>query len=466
MSVSIKEHTLLELGIMKKLFTGISLLLTSTGILAQTQTSYSLKEAIEYATTNNVTVKNSSLDKLSADAKKNEVRGQGLPQVNMQADLIHNFQAQSNILENTPGTAFYNPSLANGAVLSTRFALQNQLIPVATASQIIFDKGFLGSIEAAKAARSLSEKNVAKTRIDVALETTKAYYAVLVSDKQLGFIDANLGRLDSTLKDMQAQYSVGLAREIDVDQAEVNLNNLKEEKRRVTRLLDLSKLQLKYLMSLPKDAAINLTDELDEKLLADVMQTESTQVNYSNRIEYSMLENQYRLNKLDTRAANGARYPKLLGIANFGYNPGASQFSNLTQSERWIYYSYVGLRLQVPVFTGGANYYKVQQKRIEEQRTINNKENLERQIDLQVSESLINLQNSIESLQNQKRNMDLSKKNLDMIRAEHEAGIARIVEVTIAEAAFKDAQTNYFNGLYSALISKADYQKATGTLLQ
>jgi outer membrane protein TolC len=40
------------------------------------------------------------------------------------------------------------------------------------------------------------------------------------------------------------------------------------------------------------------------------------------------------------------------------------------------------------------------------------------------------------------------------------------LDVTVAEADFKSAQTNYYNALYNALVSKADYEKATGILLK
>jgi outer membrane protein len=113
-----------------------------------------------------------------------------------------------------------------------------------------------------------------------------------------------------------------------------------------------------------------------------------------------------------------------------------------------------------------ALYHKVQEKKLEEERTNNNKKILERTIDLQVEESLINLSNSIESLKIQKRNLDLAIENVRVLKAENESGITMNLEVTTGEAALKDAQTNYFNALYNALLSKADYERAMGTLLK
>jgi outer membrane protein TolC len=60
--------------------------------------------------------------------------------------------------------------------------------------------------------------------------------------------------------------------------------------------------------------------------------------------------------------------------------------------------------------------------------------------------------------------MDLAQKNLQVSRAEYKEGIAIALEVTNAESALKEAQTNYYNSLYNALVSKADYEKAIGNL--
>jgi outer membrane protein len=283
----------------------------------------------------------------------------------------------------------------------------------------------------------------------------------------LSSIDANLVRLDSVYKEASARFQNGLARKIEVDRIEVSFNNLKEERSKVMRMANLSKALLKFQMNISKEENITLKDTLYEGLLNDVLNIqEGKNAVYTNRIEYSIIETQLVLTKLDRKSTDAGYYPKLIGIATTGYNPAATKFSNITQSTRWFNYSFVGLRLQVPIFNGFVLHHKVQEKKLEEERTSNNKKILERTIDLQVDESLINLSNSLESLKIQKRNLDLAIENVRVLKAENESGITMNLEVTIGEAALKDAQTNYYNALYNALLSKADYERAMGTLLK
>ena len=102
---------------------------------------------------------------------------------------------------------------------------------------------------------------------------------------------------------------------------------------------------------------------------------------------------------------------------------------------------------------------------MEEERVQLYRGQLERTIDLEVDQAATNLQNSMESLKTQKRNLQLAEKNLRLFKAESSEGLVTNLEVTIAEADLKQAQTNYYNALYNALVSKTEYQKALGLLL-
>jgi outer membrane protein len=119
----------------------------------------------------------------------------------------------------------------------------------------------------------------------------------------------------------------------------------------------------------------------------------------------------------------------------------------------------------VPIFHGFEKRYQVANKMLEGQKLENNIRTTERSIDLQIRQAEINVLNGMESLKIQKRNLSLAEENVKVIRAENEQGIATNLEVTNAEADLNEAQNNYYNALYTALIAKTDLDKATGTLI-
>jgi outer membrane protein len=435
-----------------------------------------LKEAVDYAVKNSNTVKNAKLDQKISDAKTRQAGMQGVPQVTVNVDFLHYFHIQNTILENNPGTTFYRPQSANpanppdGAPLRVGLALPNQLLPTLNATQVIFDQSFFTALRSSKMFQELSILDINRNEIDVALAVTKAYYSVLVNEKQLLFIDINLKRLDSAYREANARYEAGLARKIEVDRTEVTFNNLKEERLNVIRTTLLSKMLLKFQMNLSHNVDLITTDTLNENLLVEAMQLPDDKIaDYSNRIEYSIQQKQTYLNQIDVKNAQSGYYPKLLAIGLLGANPAATDASNIFKFDnvninRWVPYGYLGLRLQIPITAAFTSIYTVQQKKYEGEKLLNNKLQLERRIDNEVDQSILTLKNTLDGLKIQRRNIELAGKNLAVSREEYKQGIAIALEVTTAESALKEAQTNYYKALYNALVSKAEYDKAMGNL--
>jgi outer membrane protein TolC len=429
------------------------------------QTSFTLRQSVDYAIQNNVTVKNSSIDAQISDSKRKEMVSHSLPQVDVSSQLLHNFNVQKIVLENGVIPAFTNPSLPYGAVIAFQLQLNNVWTTQVTANQVIFDKSLFTGIANASLYSDLATKNIERTKIDVAELVTKAYYGVLVSKKQLDFLDNNIHRVDSLYKETLARFKNGLVRQIAVDRVEVRLNNLKDERDKTEKLVELNTTLLRFQMNTPKDEAIALADTLDENSVINSL-VQNPEFDYSQRIEYDILKGQIKLSEAQTKALREGYYPKLNAFATSGYNPAATNIGDIFQSSRYYNYTFVGLDLRIPIFHGSEKKYKVQSHYLEEQKLQNTKQNLEKSIDLQVQQSTISLYNNLESLKIQKRNMELAQENVRITQIENKKGIATNIEVINAEADLKEAQTNYYTTLFNALVAKTDLEKAKGTLLR
>jgi outer membrane protein len=442
----------------------LTILLAVVTKLASAQ-ALSLQQCIDYALTNNNSVQNAVLDREITDNDDKEARTRVMPQVDAGVDLVHNFNIQKIILENGVIPAFTDPTKPAGGVLAFQLQLKNLLTMSASASQVIYDRSLFAGLHGADSYKQMSEKNITRSKIDVAEAVTKAFYGVLVAQKQLDFLEKNMARVDSLYRETNGRFRSGIARKIDVDRIEVRLNNLKEEREKSAKMVELNKTLLMFQMNYDPREPLNVSGDLDENLLA--MTTDAGgEFDYDDRIEYSMLKNQRQLNDVQLGVIKGRYVPKLSAFATTGYNPAATSFGDIFQGSRYYNYTFVGLKLQVPIFHGFEKRYQVANKILEAQKLDNNIRTTERSIDLQIRQAEINVMNGIESLKIQKRNLSLAEENVRVIRAENVQGIATNLEVTNAEADLNEAQNNYYNALYSALIAKTDLDKATGKLIQ
>jgi outer membrane protein TolC len=124
----------------------------------------------------------------------------------------------------------------------------------------------------------------------------------------------------------------------------------------------------------------------------------------------------------------------------------------------------LGLQLQVPIFSGLSRKYRLDQAKIQLNKTKYNKELLEQSIDTEVKSTSTIYKNTRESLVFFKENMELAEEVYEVTKIKYEQGMTSSFELTSTEQDRKQALTNYYVALYDVIVAKIDLLKATGQL--
>ena len=90
---------------------------------------------------------------------------------------------------------------------------------------------------------------------------------------------------------------------------------------------------------------------------------------------------------------------------------------------------------------------------------------LKSSIDLEIEQARIGYDNAIRTLKAQQQNIELAGKVARVTKIKYEQGVGSNLEVVEAEDDLRQAQTNYYNALFEAMIAKVDLDKAYGKLL-
>lgn len=415
-----------------------------------------LQECVRIALDNSVKLKNAKLDNQLAQAKVGEVRAIGLPQANASVSFSDNFKVPKaflpgEVVGGEPGTFVpveFQPQYAGQAGLQI--------------NQLVFDGSYFLGLKAARVYTQLSEKAIEQSQIEVTENVSKAYYGVLVSKERMGLVDANIQRIDTLFRQTKILYENGFVEKIDVNRIEVTLNNLKTEKSKLKRIKDLSMSLLKFQMSLPQDEDIKVAGALkDMKFEREV----DISFDPMQRIEYRLMQVQENLDEMNIKQYKVQYLPQLGASFSYGFNAGSGELADMFNfSDFWFGNGSIGLQLTIPVFDGLRKQFLIQQGRLSLRKTQNNMADFTRAVDFQVKQSHLQYQNAVESLENQERNMTLAKEVYRVTRIKYEEGVGSSLEVTEAETAYKEAETNYYAALYDALITKIDLKKAQGRL--
>ena len=440
---------------LRQFYAGLFLL----GSLVANAQSFSLKQAVDYAITHQVQVKNSQIDLQNASAKISEIKAMGLPQVNGSLALTNNIVLQRVFIP----ARIFNPAAPEGELIAAKFGVENSGFANVTLSQLVFDGTYLLGLKASSVYKDLAVKSLTQSKQQVAENVTKAYYGILVNEKRLGLLNLNVARLDTLLKETRALNKQGFVEKIDVQRLDVQANNLRTELENVVRLQELSISLLKFQMSYPMDEPIRLSETLDQVELSTFNLNLKGEFSYANRIEYSILQTQENLAELDLKSIKAGYLPRLLLNANYGYNAGANAFGDL-MTKQWFDNSAITVALQIPIFDGYSKKYKAIQSQNNLQKVRQSFDLLKSSIDMQRSQARITLKNALESMKEQKANLDLANEISRVTRVKYQNGVGSNLEVLNVESSIKESQANYFTALYNALIAKVEVEKANGTL--
>lgn len=424
--------------------------------------SFSLQQAIEYALKNSPNVQNAELDKLNAIYKKNEIFGMGLPQVNGSIDFKDYLKIPTSLL---PAQIFGG---AAGTYIPVKFGTKYNATAGISASQLIFSSDYLFGLKASDQFVGLYEINLKRSKEELIMQVSKAYYTVLVNQEKLKFYDSNIARLEKTSGDFKAYYKEGLAEQIDVERWEVQLNNLKSEKESVQKIIGLSITALKFQMGYKLSDELVLTDKLDANEEQN-QEMSLAAINIKGRSDIQLLQSQQSLYELDIKRLKYGYLPTLAAYGSFQYNAQRTtfnllQFDNNDVNKKWFPISLVGVTLNMNLFDGLQRYYKIQQAKITSQKSLNTIKNLEMAFELEANSAAVRYNISLTSMKNQKKNMDLAQHILEVATKKFQVGVGNNLDVVFAEASLKDAQTNYYSALFDLMMAKVDYQKATGAL--
>ena len=423
--------------------------------LADTVAHFSLQEAVDYAQRNQSSIQNAKIDEEIASNTVKQTIGIGLPQLNGNVNFNDFLTIPTNLL---PGEFFGQP----GTQVPVRFGVKYQSSFGLELNQLLFDGTYLVGLQASKTYKELSSKSLRRSRIETAVAVSKAYYSVLVSNEQLSLLDANLVRLKKSLNDTKALYANGFVEKIDADRLTVLNNNLETERENVIRLLDLNVNLLKFQMGMSIQSKLTLKDTIAGLQVVQTFAVSDTS-SYKNRIEYSLLETQKKLNELDLKRYKSQFLPSLSAFGSTSQSLQSNNFGTLF--DRSFPATVIGFRLAVPIISGGIKLYQVRNAKLEILKTQNNLINLKNGISLEVEQAQTTYRNGMKSLENQNRNMELAQEVLRVTKIKYEQGVGSSIEVTSAETSLKEAQNNYINALYELLINKVNMDKALGKIV-
>ncbi|MFA7289474.1 MAG: TolC family protein [Melioribacteraceae bacterium] len=426
--------------------------------------SFSLTDCINYTRYNNPEIKKALIEEEKSDKKINEIIGSGLPQINLSGNLVNNLELPSTLL---PGDYFGVP----GSMLKVKFGTKYNYTFTGDINQMIFSGSFWVGLSAAKYSKLYFKQNTDLVSEDVEYEVAKSYYQTLVIQKQIQLLNQNYKLVTKSLNDSKLQLVNGYVKEVDVDRLNVSLNNITYQLKKVGESLELSYKNLKFKMGMPIPSNLTLADSTSfaqdssvEQVIDNLDYANNEVSIYENRNDYKILETNLELLKLEHKNQIAKLLPTITAFGSYSINAMRSSFDLFDSGKDWFKYYSIGVKLQLPIFTGGQTIAKIQLASLNIESINEEIKNAKNGMDLQLSNSTTKYNNALDNLILNKQNIELAKKVLDITALEFNEGITSATVLIDSETKLREAYTNFANSLLDLYISKFDLEKAKGTL--
>ena len=409
-----------------------------------------------YAQKNNVQVKNALLA-IDAQVQTNrEIGAAAYPTINTSTSVLDYTQIPVSLL---PAQIFGG---AAGTFIPVQFGTKFNANYGANFSQLLFDGQVFIALQARSTSLEMQRKNAALTEENIKANIYKIYYQLSASKTQLNILDANIERLNKLAHDAEIMYKNGFAEKLDVDKVNVQLNNLQTEKLKANNAVAIGYMGLKMLMGMPVKDSLVLTETINEKDLTGDVLIEN-QFQYALRKDFQYLTTLKKLSEYNVKRYQLSNLPTVSLSGAYTKNAQRQEF-DFFKGGNWFTTSFFNLNVSLPIFNGGGTMAKIRRTRIELEQVTNQMTAMKNNIDNEITQAKLNYISSVATVQFQKKNMQLAETVYAQTKKKFETGTGSNTEISSSQADLVSAQNNYMNALYSALIAKVDFLKATGKL--
>ncbi|HMH32638.1 MAG TPA: TolC family protein [Puia sp.] len=413
--------------------------------------TFTLSQCVDYALQHQPFV-NQALINIDIAHTTNSINLSGWqPQANISANLTH---------YNTLPTAFIKN--AAGQIMEQRTGVINSAAPILSVTQTIFTPALLYAVKSANLYIDQAKQITDSAKINVVANTSKTFYSLLLTLEQIDVFKEDTARLAKNMHDTYHQYVSGIVDETDYDEAAISLTNSTVQLKQATESVTPQYALLKQIMGFPPEKQFNIS--YDTTRMMNEISFDTTQaLQYQNRIEYKVLQTSKKLQGQLIHYYQYAWLPSLGAFFDYDLAFQNNSFGSLFANS--YPYSYIGLSLNVPLFTGFARVKNLHRANLQLKLLDWDEVSLRSQIYSDYTAALANYKSNEYNLHAMKDNMEKAKRVYDIVTLQYSQGVVAYLNVITAEANLITSELGYKNALLQVLSSKIDLEKAMGFIV-
>ena len=418
---------------------------------------YSLDEYLELVSQNNKDLKLAATSLKNAGEQEKLARSQALPTIGLSSSLYRNFID----VEQSVATS----SQAGGGALIYKDVDVNKDYDFSFGlglSQQLFNINVFNAIKASKEYKQLSKSVYDAQQDAIITAAKKVFFQCFLLEKLYNIRKETEERSYEHYMLMKQKYEAGVVSNLAYLNSEVDYKMTIPETTNAKMNLELCLINLKHLAGIPDEEDVTVVG--DFTVFPDIPETLSMQDVLEDRSDYMALLREKTLRDLNIKATKAGHYPTVSLDAAYGYSNSDDKLKKAFHNDNYTQIFKVGLKLELPIYTGGALLARDNQVKLEAEQTEIKLQQKREDIIVELRQIYLTLQKEFENIATAESTISTAQEAYNIAQVSFDNGVMTQLELRDTRLNLENAELRHLNAVYNYLCTYFDWQKATGKI--
>ena len=306
----------------------------------------------------------------------------------------------------------------------------------------------------------LAVEKARASRLETVTQVKKAFFTVLLAKEALKVYQSVFDNARENLELTQKKYNAQRASELDLTRSKTAMANAVPNMYDAANAVELGLWQLKAVIGVDLEADIDVAGTLQDYSGQMLEATDAMDTDLSGNSSLRQLAIQAQQLANTIRMQQYAYIPTLALGFNYSINAMANDYD--FSQYKWSPYSYVGLSLSIPIFSGGKRLNAVRQAKVQATELDIQRTNAERQLQIAIRQYLGTMDTATKSYASAASAVETAQKAYDIARQSYDVGRSTLTDLNDAQLALTQSRLGECQAIFNYLSAKSDLEGTLG----
>ena len=307
----------------------------------------------------------------------------------------------------------------------------------------------------------LAVEKARSSRLETVNQVKQAYFACLLAREAFEVYKSAYENALANFNQIQRRYNAQKASELDLTRAKTTLAAAIPNVYDAESSVILSLWQLKAVMGVDLEENFDVAGSLSDyarHMLYDMYASSELSLEDNSTMRQLAIQAEQLAGAI--KVQQYAFLPSLSLSFNYALNAMTNDFK--FSEYKWSPYSFVGLSLSVPIFSGGQRLNSLRQTRVQAQELEVQRANTERQLKIAIRQYLNRMETAMKSYSAAQSASEMAQKAYDIAAKSYNVGRSTLTDLNDAQLALTQAQLGVSQAVYNFVVAKAGLEGTLG----